>query len=221
MKKSIAVIGLGRFGMSILKTLTESKCEIIGIDNNKDCVAEAGKYVQHVVICDSTKKENLKEIGIPNINHAVVCIGKNVQASILTVINLKELGVEKISVRVDSEEYVKVMQKLGATEVMFPERDFGIDVAKRISLKASAIEDYFKLDDGFVHVKFKVNENFQPVKIKEIRSISKFEALVTLIIRGEKAILPDGESEIEPNDTLCVVGKHAKVVKFEGYINAQ
>lgn len=219
MKKSIAVIGLGRFGMSILKTLAESKCDVIGIDNNKDCVAEAGKYVQHVVICDSTKKEHLEEIGIPNINHAVVCIGKNIQASILTVINLKELGVEKISVRVDSEEYVKVMQKLGATEVMFPERDFGIDVAKRISLKASSIEDYFELDDGFVHVKFKVNENFQPVKIKDIRSINKFEALVALIIRGEKAILPDGEAEIQPNDTLYVVGKHAKVVKFESYIN--
>lgn len=219
MKKSIAVIGLGRFGMSILKTLAESKCDIIGIDNNKDCVAEAGKYVQHVVICDSTKKEHLEELGVQNVNHAVVCIGKNSQASILTVINLKELGVEKISVRVDDEEYIKVMQKLGATEIMFPERDFGIDVAKRISLKDSTIEEYYELEDGFVHVKFKVNENFTPIKIKEVKSIVKFEVLVALIIRGDIAILPDGETEIQPNDTLYVIGKHAKVVKFESYVN--
>lgn len=219
MKKSIAVIGLGRFGMSILKTLAESKCDVIGIDNNKDCVAEAGKYVQHVVICDSTKKEHLEELGVQNVNHAVVCIGKNSQASILTVINLKELGVEKISVRVDDEEYIKVMQKLGATEIMFPERDFGIDVAKRISLKDSTIEEYYELEDGFVNVKFKVNENFIPIKIKEVKSIVKFEVLVALIIRGDIAILPDGETEIQPNDTLYVIGKHAKVVKFESYVN--
>lgn len=219
MKKSIAVIGLGRFGMSILKTLAESKCDVIGIDNNKDCVAEAGKYVQHVVICDSTKKEHLEELGVQNVNHAVVCIGKNSQASILTVINLKELGVEKISVRVDDEEYIKVMQKLGATEIMFPERDFGIDVAKRISLKDSTIEEYYELEDGFVNVKFKVNENFTPIKIKEVKSIVKFEVLVALIIRGDIAILPDGETEIQPNDTLYVIGKHAKVVKFESYVN--
>lgn len=219
MKKSIAVIGLGRFGMSILKTLAESKCDVIGIDNNKDCVAEAGKYVQHVVICDSTKKEHLEELGVQNVNHAVVCIGKNSQASILTVINLKELGVEKISVRVDDEEYIKVMQKLGATEIMFPERDFGIDVAKRISLKDSTIEEYYELEDGFVHVKFKVNENFTPIKIKDVKSIVKFEVLVALIIRGDIAILPDGETEIQPNDTLYVIGKHAKVVKFESYVN--
>ncbi|HBP43917.1 MAG TPA: hypothetical protein DD621_04540 [Clostridiales bacterium] len=219
MKKSIAVIGLGRFGMSILKTLAESKCDVIGIDNNKDCVAEAGKYVQHVVICDSTKKEHLEELGVQNVNHAVVCIGKNSQASILTVINLKELGVEKISVRVDDEEYIKVMQKLGATEIMFPERDFGIDIAKRISLKDSTIEEYYELEDGFVHVKFKVNENFTPIKIKEVKSIVKFEVLVALIIRGDIAILPDGEAEIQPNDTLYVIGKHAKVVKFESYVN--
>lgn len=219
MKKSIAVIGLGRFGMSILKTLAESKCDVIGIDNNKDCVAEAGKYVQHVVICDSTKKEHLEELGVQNVNHAVVCIGKNSQASILTVINLKELGVEKISVRVDDEEYIKVMQKLGATEIMFPERDFGIDVAKRISLKDSTIEEYYELEDGFVHVKFKVNENFTPIKIKEVKSIVKFEVLVALIIRGDIAILPDGETEIQPNDTLYVIGKNAKVVKFESYVN--
>ena len=219
MKKSIAVIGLGRFGMSILKTLAESKCDVIGIDNNKDCVAEAGKYVQHVVICESTKKEHLEELGVQNVNHAVVCIGKNSQASILTVINLKELGVEKISVRVDDEEYIKVMQKLGATEIMFPERDFGIDVAKRISLKDSTIEEYYELEDGFVNVKFKVNENFTPIKIKEVKSIVKFEVLVALIIRGDIAILPDGETEIQPNDTLYVIGKHAKVVKFESYVN--
>ena len=129
------------------------------------------------------------------------------------------MGVEKISVRVDDEEYIKVMQKLGATEIMFPERDFGIDIAKRISLKDSTIEEYYELEDGFVHVKFKVNENFTPIKIKEVKSIVKFEVLVALIIRGDIAILPDGEAEIQPNDTLYVIGKHAKVVKFESYVN--
>lgn len=221
MKKSIAVIGLGRYGMSIAKTLVESKCEVLAIDINKDNVAEASKFVQNCLICDSTKLEHLGEVGINNVNHVIVCIGKNVQASILTLINLKELGIEKISVRVDSEEYIKVMLSLGATEVMFPERDFGIDVAKRISIKNNtAIESYFDLEGGYVHVKFKVDENFTPIKIKDATPVKKFEVIVTLIIRDDKVFVPDDEEdEILPNDILYVVGKHAKVVKFEEYLN--
>lgn len=219
MKKSVAIIGLGRFGLSMVKTLAESKCEVLAIDNNKERVTEAGKYIQHCLICDSTKLEHLKESGIHNVNHAVLCIGKNIQASILTLINLKELGIEKISVRVDSEEYVKVMLSLGATEVMFPERDFGIDVAKRISIKNNtSIESYFDLEGGYVHVKFKVNENFESVQIKDIQPISKFDVIIDLIIRDEKAILPNGETEILPNDILYVVGKHSKVIKFAEFL---
>ena len=220
MKKSIAIIGLGRFGMSMVKTLSESKCDVIAIDNNKDKVAEAGKYIQHAIICDSTNKEHLEEAGIQNVNHAVLCIGKNIQASILTLINLKELGVEKISVRVDSEEYVKVMLSLGATEVMFPERDFGIDVAKRISIKNStSIESYFDLEGGFVHVKFKIREDYEPTLIRDLSPINKFDVIINLIIRDDKVMLPNGDTEILPNDELYVVGKHAKVVKFEEYLN--
>lgn len=220
MKKSVAVIGLGRFGMSMVKTLVESKCDVLAIDNNKDKVAEAGKYIQHCLICDSTKLEHLEEAGIQNVNHVVICIGKNVQATILTLINLKELGIEKISVRVDSEEYIKVMYNLGATEVMFPERDFGIDIAKRISIKnTSSIESYFDLEGGFVHVKFKVKEDFQPVFIKDIQPIHKFEVIINLVIRGDNVILPNGDTEIMPNDLLYVVGKHSKVIKFEEFLN--
>lgn len=220
MKKSVAVIGLGRFGMSMVKTLAESKCDVLAIDNNKDKVAEAGKYIQHCLICDSTKLEHLEEAGIQNVNHVVICIGKNVQATILTLINLKELGIEKISVRVDSEEYIKVMYNLGATEVMFPERDFGIDIAKRISIKnTSSIESYFDLEGGFVHVKFKVKEDFQPVFIKDIQPIHKFEVIINLVIRGDNVILPNGDTEIMPNDLLYVVGKHSKVIKFEEFLN--
>ena len=220
MKKSIVIIGLGRFGMSMVKTLAESKCEVVAIDNNKDRVGEAGKYIQHAIVCDSTNKEHLEEAGIQNVNHAVLCIGKNVQASILTLINLKELGVEKISVRVDSEEYVKVMLSLGATEVMFPERDFGIDVAKRISIKnTTSIESYFDLEGGFVHVKFKIKEDFEPKLIRDLSPINKFDVIINLIIREDKVMLPNGDTELLPNDELYVVGKHAKVVKFEEYLN--
>ena len=219
MKNSVAVIGLGRFGISVLKTLTSMKCDVVAIDINKDKVNEASKYVQHCVICDGTKKEHLEETGIKNVGHAVVCIGKNVQASILTLINLKELGIEKISVRVDAVEYIKVMKSLGATEVVFPENDFGIDFAKRISINDNNIQSYFELDNGYVMVQFKVNPDFTPIKISELKPISKFEVIVNLIHREDKILLPDGESMIEPNDIIYVAGKHAKVIKFEEYFN--
>ena len=220
MKKSIAVIGLGRFGQSIVKTLKDSKFEVLAIDNNKDRVAETSKFVQNCIICDSTKIEHLQDAGVQNVSHAVICIGKNVQASILTLINLKEIGVEKITVRVDGDEYIKVMQSLGATEVVYPEKDFGVDFAKRISIKDSNIENYFELNNGYVQVEFKINENFTPIKICELKPISKFEVIVNLINRDGQILLPDGETEIQPGDTIYAVGKHAKVVKFDDYLNS-
>ena len=219
MKKSIAVIGLGRFGQAIVRTLKDSKCEVLAIDANQNRVAEAGKLVPHCVICDSTKIEHLQDAGVQNVSHAVICIGKNVQASILTLINLKELGIEKITVRVDADEYVRVMQSLGATEVVYPEKDFGVDFAKRISIKDSNIDNYFELSNGYVQVEFKVNENFTPIKISELKPLSRFEVIVNLIHRNGQILLPDGETEIQPNDTIYAVGKHAKVVKFDDYLN--
>ena len=219
MKKSIAVIGLGRFGQAIVRTLKDSKCEVLAIDNNKDRVTETSKYVQNCIICDSTKIEHLEDSGIRNVTHAVICIGKNIQSSLLTLINLKELGVEKITVRVDGDEYIKVMQSLGANEIIYPEKDFGVDFAKRISIKDSNIENYFELSNGYVQVEFKINENFTPIKIKELKPISKFEVIVNLIDREGQSILPDGETEIQPGDTIYAVGKHAKVIKFDDYLN--
>ena len=119
MKKTFLIIGLGRFGMAVIKTLSELNAEVIAIDVNEKAVEEASRYVEHCAICDSTRIKALEEIDASSYDHAVVAIGNNVQASILTVINLKELGLKKISVRADSEEYAKVLARLGADEVLF------------------------------------------------------------------------------------------------------
>lgn len=221
MKKSVAVIGLGRFGISVLKTLTQNNIDVIAVDNCKDRVMDASKFLQHCVICDSTKLDNLKELGINNVNHAIVCIGKNIQSSILTLINLKELGVEKVTVRVDAEEYIKVMTQLGADEVIFPEHDFGIDFAKRVSMGDNNVKSYFDLDDNNGLIVFKVKESFKPKTVAELSTLSKFEVMIVTITKNNsnRSDLVSGETLIEPNDTLCIVAKYEKAIKFEDYIN--
>ena len=103
MKKSFVVIGLGRFGANVAKTLAAMKCDVLAIDVNEDAVSEVAKTVQHSVIADATKISVLERLGAKNIDHAVVAIGNNLEASILTVVNLKNLGVKQITVRADNE----------------------------------------------------------------------------------------------------------------------
>ena len=163
----------------------------------------------------------LKEVGLNNVNHAIICICKNVQSSILTLINLKELGVDKITVRVDSEEYIKVMKQLGATEVVFPEHDYGIDFAKRMSMGDTKIKNYYNLDGGYGLTVFSVKENFEPVTVATLSTLTKFEVTIVNMTKNASGLteLVNGETMIEPNDLLCIVAKFDKAIKFEDYIN--
>ncbi|HPV55279.1 MAG TPA: NAD-binding protein, partial [Bacilli bacterium] len=111
MKKTIAVLGLGRFGLGLVEELNKLNVDIIAIDINGASVQKAGEFVENAFICDSTNEDALREIGIENVDHAVVAFGSNFQASLITVITLKEMGVEKITVRIDDEKYASVMQR--------------------------------------------------------------------------------------------------------------
>ena len=124
-KKEFAVIGLGRFGGSICRTLAEQGMEVMAIDINEDRVNDYSMIASHAVVGDSTDEKVLKELGIRNFDHVVVAIGDNIQASILTTIILKEHGVQNITVKAQNDYHEKVVVKIGADHVVHPERDMG------------------------------------------------------------------------------------------------
>lgn len=124
-KKEFAVIGLGRFGGSICKALSEEGLEVLAIDLNEDRVNEYAQIASHAVIGDSTDEAVLKNLGMRNFDHVIVAIGENIQASILTTIILKELGVKLVTVKAQNDYHEKLLNKIGADRVVHPERDMG------------------------------------------------------------------------------------------------
>ena len=108
MKKTFMIIGLGRFGSCVAKVLAQNKCDIIAVDKDDKSVREISKIINNCVIADSTSLTVLQDLDAGKVDHAIVAIGNNLQASILTIINLKKLGVKKITVRADDLAYQEV-----------------------------------------------------------------------------------------------------------------
>ncbi len=126
--KQFAVIGLGKFGFHIAKGLAMQGVPVIAIDNNEDQIKEISEYIQDTIVCDSTDINALREAGIGHMDVAVVSIGENIEASILTVMGLKELGVPVIVAKAITRVHGQILSKIGATKVIYPERE----IAKRI-----------------------------------------------------------------------------------------
>ena len=217
MRKTFLIIGLGRFGMAIIKTLGELNADVIAIDVNEKAVEEASSYVEHCAICDSTRINALKEIAADSYDHAVVAIGNNLQATILTIINLKELGIKKISVRVDSNEYVKVMERLGADEIIIPEDEAAISFANQII--SDTILEYHPISKDFSMVKIKVGDKFEEHSIVDLDVRNKFDINIVGITRDNVFYQPKATDTIRSGDILTVFGKSSKINKFDRFLN--
>jgi len=131
-KKSFAVIGLGQFGISVVEELVGNGMDVIAIDNDEEAVKKVSSLLPTVAVANATDEESLKELGIKDVDSAIVAFGSHIEASILTTVILKELGVKSIVVRVDDPYYLSILKKLGATEVIMPQKAAGIALANRL-----------------------------------------------------------------------------------------
>ena len=217
MKKTFLIIGLGRFGMAIIKTLSDLNAEVIAIDVDEKAVEAASKYVEHCAICDSTRIKALEEIDASSYDHAVVAIGNNVQASILTVINLKELGLKKISVRADSEEYAKVLARLGADEIIIPEVDAAVSFANQII--SDTILEYHPIASDFSMAKISIENKFEEKTILDLDVRNKFDINIIGITRNNVFFPAKANDIIKQGDILTVFGKSSKINKFDRFLN--
>jgi len=217
MKKSFLIVGLGRLGLAIVEELSKQNVEIMAIDNNEEAVVKASEFIDHCLICDSTSDTALNQLNLENISHAIITIGSNIQATILTTILLKELGVKKISVRIDDDYYEKIMYKIGADEVIFPERIAGIRYAN--SVLSDSITDYFNITEGYGIIQIRINGSFRPITLIELDSRNKYDVNIISIKRNKKVFIPKGSDTINPNDEILVIGTNQKITKFNNIIN--
>ncbi|AYJ89920.1 MULTISPECIES: TrkA family potassium uptake protein [Bacillus] len=214
MKKEYAVIGLGRFGGSICKALSEEGLEVMAMDMNEDRVNEYAKIASHAVIGDSTDESVLKNLGIRNFDHVIVAIGENIQASILTTIMLKELGVKMVTVKAQNDYHEKVLNKIGADRIVHPERDMGRRIAHKII--SNNVLDYLELSDEYSLIEIVANSRLAGHSLLDLDIRARYGINIVAIKRGKDVIVsPLADEMIQKEDILIVIGAVADIGRFE------
>lgn len=216
-KKSFAVIGLGQFGISVVEELVGNGADVIAIDTDEEAVKKVSSILPTVAVANATDEESLKELGIKDVDSAIVAFGSHIESSILTTVILKELGVKSIIVRVDDAYYLPIMKKLGATEVIMPQKAAGIALANRLGNED--FKDFYKLDDKYSVVSIVINSAYVPQQLKDLSSKDKFGVNIVLINRNGRAFVPGGNDSILPDDTIFVVGGTKEIRVFRESIN--
>jgi trk system potassium uptake protein TrkA len=214
MSKSFAVIGLGRFGSSVARSLFEMGYEVMGIDENEDRINEHLHYVTHAVQADTTDEAALREIGIRNFDCVVVAIGADIQASILTVLILKEMGVNKIVAKAQNERHGQVLIKVGADRVVFPERDMGVRVAH--NLISANVLDFIELAEDYSVAEVVVSDKMVGKTIRQLDVRARYGVNVIAIkSNGHFNIAPRPDEMIREGDVLVVIGHNRDLQEFE------
>jgi trk system potassium uptake protein len=213
-KRQFAVIGLGRFGSSVAKYLAELGYEVLAVDDNAQRVQDISQIVTHAVIADSTDEEAMSALGIRNFDVVVIAIGQDIQSSILTTLILKDLGVPYIIVKAQNELHGKVLNKIGADKVVFPERDMGLRVAH--NLISPNILEHIELSVDYSIVEMKVPASMVGKNLKQLDIRLKYNCNVLAVKRnGEMNITPRADESLMTDDVLVIVGKNDQLTKLE------
>ncbi|MGM0123806.1 trk system potassium uptake protein TrkA [Enterococcus sp. AZ194] len=208
MKQNFAIVGLGRFGGSICRTLIEAGQEVLAIDNNEDRVNEYMNIATHAVVANAQDEMTLRSLGIRNFDHVIIAIGEDIQASILVTLMVKEMGVSDVVAKAQNSYHARVLEKIGADRVVHPERDMGVRIAH--NLVSKNILDYLELSDDFSLVEIRVaNPKFFNKSLLELNFRQRFGLTVVAIRRsdGKVVVSPDANEFVRENDNLLVIGE--------------
>ncbi|MBS3810930.1 MAG: TrkA family potassium uptake protein [Halanaerobiales bacterium] len=214
--KQFIVIGLGRFGSSVAKTLTDNGHDVLAIDLNHQIIQDISNDVTHAVEADATDEEALKTLGVRNFDVAIVSIGDNIHANILSTLILKELGVPYVIVKAQDALHGKVLTKVGADRVVYPERDMGERIAH--NLISSNVLDYLEFAPDYSVVEILASQNMIGKSLGELEFRSRFDVNVMAIKRGQHLNMTPGASDkILEDDTLIVMGKNENLDKVRDF----
>ncbi|MFZ5591828.1 MAG: potassium channel family protein [Bacillota bacterium] len=212
--KQFAVIGLGRFGSSLARTLIRMGYEVLAIDTNEANINNMADVVTHAVQANALEEGVLKSLGIRNFDVVIVAIGQDVQSSILVTVMLKEIGVKKVVAKATNELHGKVLERVGADIVVFPERDMGERVARW--LVSRNIIDQINLSPDYSLIEMAAPEKFLGKTLQEVDLRKKYGITVLAIRRnGDFIISPGAKQVLEKNDILIVIGQNEKLKLFE------
>lgn len=213
-KKQYAVIGMGRFGSSVAYALSEMGFDVLAIDRDEHRIQDISNVVTHAVSADCTDEEALRALGIRNFDVVVVAIGEDIQASILTTLILKDMGIQYLIVKAKSELHGKVLSKIGADKVVYPERDMGMRVAHHLA--SPNILDYIELSEEYSILEMKASSNIIGKNLVQLNIRARYGCNIIAIRKGtEMNISPDADYELQPEDVLIIVGHKDDLTKLE------
>jgi trk system potassium uptake protein TrkA len=217
--RTFAIIGLGRFGSAVATTLAELGHEVIGIDASADVVRELADHGVQALQMDVTDERALRASGIHVVDVAVVSIGENLEASLIVVMLVKELGVQTIVAKATTPLHGRILERLGVSRVVFPEREMAVRTAH--SLIASNLVDYIELSPDFCIVEVPAPEEFVGKSVKDLQIRNRF-GLNLIAIRRQGAsggdstnVSPTADDRIERGDILAMLGSNANVARLD------
>ncbi|AEE90861.1 Ktr system potassium uptake protein C [Tepidanaerobacter acetatoxydans Re1] len=215
--KQFVVIGLGRFGLSLAETLYDLGHDVLGIDIDEEIVQNVADSITHAVKADATDENALRALGVRNFDVAVVSIGNDIQASILVTLILKEMGIKYVVAKAQNELHGKVLYKIGADRIVFPERDMGIRVAHNLTL--SNILDYIELSPEYSIIEISAISSWFNKSLSQLNMRRKYGLNVIAIKRdGDVIISPNGDDVILKGDVLAVVGQKHDIENMEKHL---
>lgn len=216
-KKQFVVIGLGRFGTSVAKTLYSLGNDVLAIDVDEETVQNISDSVTHSVQADATDENTLRSLGIRNFDVAVVTIGSDLQSSVMVTLLLKELGVDHIIAKANSEIHAKVLYKIGADRVVLPERDMGVRVAH--NLVSSNILDYIELSPDYSIAEIANPKAWQGKTLQELNLRANFGINIVAVKKDNDInVSPMADDKLEAGDVIVAIGCADELNKLENQI---
>lgn len=209
-----AVIGLGSFGATVALELTKLNHDVIGVDTIKRNVESLADRITHAVIADATDEHVLEELNIQNCDAVVVAIGEDIEASILCVLNLKNLGVDKILVKAKTKAHHTILSHLNVSKIIHPEEDMGVRVAQ--ALNYPMVSRYMALDDDRYIVKVPVQAKLNHVNLSGI--LKQEPNIKLLLLKRDQQILyeTDVNFTLQAGDVLILEGSLSHLRKLSG-----
>ncbi|MFD3739644.1 potassium channel family protein [Streptomyces sp. NPDC058629] len=209
---SVVVIGLGRFGRALALELVDEDTEVLGIDESAEVVQALSGSLTHAVRADSTKEDALRQLGVHEFDRAVVAIGTDLEASILTASLLISFGIENVWAKATSEAHGRILTQLGVHHVIHPEHDMGQRVAH---LVRGRMLDYIEFEDDFAMVKTNPPAEIVGLPLADSTVRSRFGVTVVAIKRpGEGFTYATAETVVEADDTIIVAGRTRATERF-------
>ncbi len=212
--KRFVVVGLGNFGSSLAEALYGQGHEVIAVDPSPDAVDRVSAVVTRAAVADGKNQQALGRIGAKGADVGIVSTGDDITASILATIALRDLGVKEVYAKVISRDHARVMERMGVTETVFPERDSALALAARLS--GSAVLNYVRLGTGFSIQEMAVRDDWIGKSLRELELRQRYAISVIAVhdmLTDKMTPAPDPDARLKDSDTLLVAGQDEDLAK--------